>query len=446
MKKIVSVLSVAALTLSAVFAADVSLNYRLGGSLYSEINAKNVATDGSETATQTREALNLEGYGDSGIGDLKFTAMNDFAGFVLKVNINDSDAYETREVSEYYGWLNFSNIQVTAGKWDSRYVGLLTDDAGEWENNEYARYKPGVIGGKYAFDIDNLTKVRTSAGDWEQRLGTAVAYTNHPSEDSYFMVKGVLFDSDWGSTLRTDSDRAYGDDYAVGNGDLSFFSGFAGEVAYKTSSFDINFVAKSMYRDELGLGAFFRTIGDKSNLLFGLSAGLDLAENKDDNGDKPDHNYREFAFDFRGRFKLSEQLTLTTMNNLSALNNAKAKNQDYDEMDFHLWDMVSLGYQANEKVFAQLTLETECDLLKIHANSDNDGNELDGPFSQGGFTITVVPGVTYSLNENATITAGVAVEWYNIGASPAYQDSWKGDGYYHATSTIQIPVVFKVDL
>ena len=446
MKKIVSVLSVAALTLSAVFAADVSLNYRLGGSLYSEENTKKIAADGSETATQTREALNLEGYGDSGIGDLKFTAMNDFAGFVLKVNINDSDAYETREVSEYYGWLNFSNIQVTAGKWDSRYVGLLTDDAGEWENNEYARYKPGVIGGKYAFDIDNLTKVRTSAGDWEQRLGTAVAYTNHPNEDSYFMVKGVLFDSDWGSTLRTDSDRAYGDDYAVGNGDLSFFSGFAGEVAYKTSSFDINFVAKSMYRDELGLGAFFRTIGDKSNLLFGLSAGLDLAEHKDANGDKPDHNYREFAFDFRGRFKLSEQLTLTTMNNLSALNEAKAKNQDYDEMDFHLWDMVSLAYQANEKVLAQLTLETECDLLKIHANSDNDGNELDGPFSQGGFTITVVPGVTYSLNENATITAGVAVEWYNIGASPAYQDSWKGDDKDHATSTIQIPVVFKVNL
>ena len=453
MKKIVSVLSVAALTLSAVFAADVSLNYRLGGSLYSEINTKEIKADGSETAEQTREALNLEGYGDSGIGDLKFTAMNDFAGFVLKVNINDSDAYETREVSEYYGWLNFSNIQVTAGKWDSRYVGLLTDDAGEWENNEYARYKPGVIGGKYAFDIDNLTKVRTSAGDWEQRLGTAVAYTNHPSEDSYFMVKGVLFDSDWGSTLRTDSDRAYGDDYVVGNGDLNFFSGFAGEVAFRTAAFDINFAAKSMYRDELGLGVFFRTIGDTS-LLFGLSSGLDLSDTEDVN----DSNYREFAFDFRGRFKLSEQLTLTTMNNLSVLNNAKAKDQDYDEMDFHLWDMVSIAYQANEKVLAQLTVESECDPLLIRAENTEPGDDWTatnngakgsttfGASATGGFTITVVPGVTYSLNENATITAGVAVEWYNIGASPVYQDSWKGDGKDHATSTIQIPVVFKVDL
>ena len=451
MKKIVSVLSVAALTLSAVFAADVSLNYKMAGTLYKETNTKEIKTEGGDPElSSTRTFLDLNGYSSTPSGDLEFTAKNDFAGFALTLNPKVNTAYTAFDVDTYYGWLNFAGLQLTSGKWTSRYVALLDDDGGNWEDNEFARYKPGVIGGKYAYDIDNLTQVRftNTAGetDWEQRLSTALAYTIRPDDDTYFMIKGVLVDSDWGSTLRTDSDRSYGDDYAVGNGDLNFFSGFAGEVAFRTAAFDINFVAKSMYRDELGLGAFFRTIGDKSNLLFGLSAGLDLAEHKDANGDKPDHNYREFAFDFRGRFKLSEQLTLTTMNNLSALNEAKAKNQDYDEMDFHLWDMVSLAYQANEKVLAQLTLETECDLLKIHANSDNDGNELDGPFSQGGFTITVVPGVTYSLNENATITAGVAVEWYNIGASPAYQDSWKGDDKDHATSTIQIPVVFKVNL
>ena len=481
MKKIVSVLSVAALTLSAVFAADVSLSYRLGGSLYSETNSKQVnTTTGAKTVEQERKALDLEGYGDSGKGDLKFTANNDFAGFVLKVNVDDK-GFTTDNVGEYYGWLNFSNIQLTTGKWDSRYVGRLDMHSGEWEGNEFERYKPGVINGKYANDIDNLTKVRyTKDGKdaWEQRLATAVAYTLHKDEDNALMVKGVLVDNDWGSTLRMDNDRwslanANGKTYdKIGNGDLSFFSGFAGEFAYKTAGFDFNLAAKSMKRNELGLGAFFRTIGESSSLLFGLSAGFDLSDKKDAVSVSKTvtipgigtqtvqatadyaHNYREFAFDFRGHFELSDELCLTTMNNISVTNQAKVKDQKWEDMDFFLWDMVSLGYKVNEKLFAQFTVESECNLLKIHANhldpktgkptNDSDGNELDGPFSQGGFTLTVTPGVVYSISENATITAGVALEWYNIGASPVKQDALYAT--MTKTSKIQIPVVFKVSL
>ena len=132
----------------------------------------------------------------------------------------------------------------------------------------------------------------------------------------------------------------------------------------------------------------------------------------------------------------------------------KLKDQKWEDMDFFLWDMVSLGYKVNEKLFAQFTVESECNLLKIHANhldpktgkptNDSDGNELDGPFSQGGFTLTVTPGVVYSISENATITAGVALEWYNIGASPVKQDALYAT--MTKTSKIQIPVVFKVSL
>ncbi|MBQ9282927.1 MAG: hypothetical protein IJ207_12165 [Treponema sp.] len=453
MKKIVSVLSVAALTLSAVFAADVSLNYKMAGTLYKETNTKEIKTEGGDPElSSTRTFLDLNGYSSTPSGDLEFTAKNDFAGFALTLNPKVNTAYTAFDVDTYYGWLNFAGLQLTSGKWTSRYVALLDDDGGNWEDNEFARYKPGVIGGKYAYDIDNLTQVRftNTAGetDWEQRLSTALAYTIRPDDDTYFMIKGVLVDSDWGSTLRTDSDRTYGDDYAVGNGDLNFFSGFAGEVAFRTAAFDINFAAKSMYRDELGLGVFFRTIGDTS-LLFGLSAGLDLSDTEDVN----DSNYREFAFDFRGRFKLSEKLTLTTMNNLSVLNNAKAKDQDYDEMDFHLWDMVSIAYQANEKVLAQLTVESECDPLLIRAENTEPGDDWTatnngakgsttfGASATGGFTITVTPGVTYSFNENATLTAGVAIEWAEIGASPKFRDS-----VHTTTTTIQVPVVFKVAL
>ena len=452
MKKIVSVLSVAALTLSAVFAADVSLNYKMAGALYTETNKKTYAgSPARETgATQTRTFLDLNGYKDKPTGDLAFTAKNDFAGFALTLNPQVGADYTGFDVDTYYGWLNFSNVQVTTGKWCSRYVNRLDMHSGNWEGNEFERYKPGVINGRAASDIDNLTSVNkerdiTKKVDYETRLATAVAYTLHKDEDNALMIKGVLVDNDWGSTLRTDKDRAYDSaSYsAVNGGDLGFFSGFAGEFAYKTASFDINVALKSMYRDELAFGAFFRTIGESSSMLFGLSAGLDLSENKNAAGDKADHNYREFAFDFRAHFDLTDELCLTTMNNLSVYNKLKANGQKYEEMDSLLWNMVSLGYKASEKVFAQLTAETECKPFTVHANGDNDGNELDGPFSKGGFKVTVTPGVVYSFNENATLTTGVALEWNDIGASPAYQDKRSGDT---TTSTVKIPVVFKVAL
>lgn len=460
MKKIVSVLSVAALTLSAVFAADVSLNYKMAGTLYEETNEKKGGLTTKEEAKQTRTLLDLNGYADKPTGDLAFTAKNDYAGFALTLNPKVGDAYTKFAVDTYYGWLNFSNVQVTTGKWCSRYVNRLDMHSGNWEGNEFERYKPGVINGRIAQDSDNLTsvnknkvatvdetgKVTLNAADFETRLATAVAYTLHKDEDNAMMIKGVLVDSDWGSTLRTDKDRAYdGASYsAVNGGDLGFFSGFAGEFAYRTASFDLNVALKSMYRDQLGFGAFFRTIGESSSLLFGLSAGLDLAENKVGD-DKPSHNYREFAFDFRAHFDLTDELCLTTMNNISVINEQKGKDVKHEDMTSTLWNMVSLGYKANEKVFAQLTVESECSPFKIHDNGE-DKNEIDGPFSQGGFKFTVTPGVVYSFNENATLTTGVALEWYNIGASPVYQDNLKGKNTYYTTSKISIPVVFKVAL
>ena len=473
MKKIVSVLSVAALTLSTVFAADVSLNYKMSGALYSETNKKANDGNGNETPTQARTFLNLNGYAKNPTGDLAFTAKNDYAGFALTLNPQVGNAYTKFAVDTYYGWLNFSNVQVTSGKWSSRYVNRLDMHSGNWEGNEFERYKPGVVNGRIAFDVDNLTSVNKNKiytvnektkeieyqkADYETRLATAIAYTLHKDEDTALMFKGVLVDNKWGSTLRTDTKddnkrayfkKSYSD---VDGGDLGFFSGFAGEFAYKTSVFDLNFVAKSMYRNQLAFGAFFRTIGENSSLLFGLSTGLDLQNTKENGETAVDHRYREFAFDFRGHFKLSEDLCLTTMNNLSVVDNEKIKDQKYDDTAFHLWDMASLAYKANEKVLLQFTVESECDLLKIYANhlGDNkkptaasDGNELYGPSALGGFKFTVTPGVVYSFNENATLTTGVIVEVTEIGASRNFRDS---QTTARETSSIKVPVVFKVAL
>ena len=473
MKKIVSVLSVAALTLSAVSAVDVSISYQTRGTIYDETTTHTyTAATGKVSSTQTRTTLNQLGY-DSAEGDLAFSAKNDFAGFAFTAKPNagtQTSAFDTAGtvVDTYYGWMNFGNIQLTTGRFDGRYVALFDGESSNWGDNEYARYKPGVIGGKIAFDIDNLTTVYNatasttalkSSSRWgnfksiskDKKVSTAIAYTLRSNEESALMIKGVLVDNNWGSTLRTDKDRDYGTSYGIGGGDLSFFSGFAGEVAYRNSAFDLNFVAKSMKRDELALGAFFRTIGESKSFLFGLSAGLDLSDKKDAYTDPKTkatsdyaHNAREFAFDFRGHIQLTDELCLTTMNNVSMLEKAKVKNQKYDERDIHLWDMVSVAYKVNERLLAQLTGEAECDLIRQGANTAEDGTELYGPSANGGFTITVTPSVKYSFNENATLTTGVALEWNNVGASRAVSEPETGK--YDTVSTVKIPVIFKVAL
>lgn len=445
MKKIVSVLSVAALTLSTVFAADVTLGYNTKGFFYDEENKKTVS-NGVENYSQTRSMLDQAGYDGAG-SDLVISAKNDYAGFVLDFDPNAQrrKAGLDDNLDAYYAWMNFSNLQITTGKWSSRYVGLLDQDGGKWAGNDFARYKPGVIGGAYAYDVDNLTAVTAQGAllgnskyfrsvSTTQKLSTALAYTVRPNDDMAIMVKGVLVDNKWGSTWRGDKDAKHSG-YDVGESDISFFSGFATEFAFRLENVvDINAVVKSMKRDQIAAALFFRTLSAKS-ILVGLSYGADL---KDYGKDVNDHNYREMAVDFRGHFQLSEPLCITTMNNLSIMNDAKAKGGK-DTSQMHLWDMVSLGYKVNEQVFAQLTVEGECDLLKQYVADDKVKNLDVGDL--GGFTISVIPGVKYSFNENATLTTGLKVEFAEVGASSDYKDS------NHETKThFSIPVVFAVSL
>ena len=456
MKKIVSVLSVAALTLSAVFAADVSLKFNMKGTLYEETNTKSVEPGKEDDIKQTRSILNQSGYADAE-SDLVITAKNDFAGFVLDVqpNATTKAAFSASNLKEYYAWMNFGNLQLTTGKWKSRYTQLLDTYQGEWEDDDFMRYPLGVVGGKIAYDVDNLTGEVTADGTkkagnsqivvkykTEQRVSTALAYTIRPNDDTYFMLKGVAVDHTkakngtkyWGGTGKWDSDKKYAD----GEYDITFFSGFAAEAALHTAAFDFNVAAKSFNRNELALGAFLAPKMGASTLLFGFTAGLNL----EDNGDTVDHNYREFGIDFRGIFKLSDALSITTMNNLSVIDNQKAKNVDYNDNIFHLWDMVSFGYKANDKVLAQLTVEGECDLLRNYQDpADAKKEKTDNVRDLGGFTLSVIPGIVYSFNENASLTAGFKLEFAEIGASADFKSS------KHTTTTkISIPVVFAVAL
>ena len=462
MKKIVSVLSVAALSLSVLFAAEVSLSYKTAGTLYSETNSKNYATD--EAAGQTRTALDQSGYKDAQT-DIVISAKADWAGFVLDFDPNASTKADAGKdwFDQYYAWLNFGPLQVTTGKWESRYGDELTDDKGNWERVDFNRNRLGVVNGKYAHDIDNLTAVLSDHAsekgvdgramrETTQNVATALAFTSRPSDGTYIMLKGVAVQNKWGSTLRLDSDRNYKAYSEAGGGDLYFNSGFAGEFAFHIdNSIDISVVAKSLKRDELALGAFVRpTLGD-TKLLFGFTYGANLKDKKinDEDGktaseDVYDNRDSEWAVDFRLRTKLSDNVTLTTMHNLSHFTPQYKKDHKVDTDHATMWNMVSLGYKSSDQVLLQLTLQNECVLFKKVANDKNDGSEMTGPMTNGGYNISIMPGVTYSFNENASLTAGLKWEFNHIGVND--NQGAKSKLGTTTSSTFSVPVVFKVSL
>ena len=458
MKKIVSVLSVAALALSSIFAAEVTLSYKTKAALYTETNKKNIETDTG--ASQTRTLLDQEGY-DNGKAksNVVVSAKTDFAGFVLDFepeaqNGKTGTAMANNNFYQYYGWLNFGPIQVTSGKWESRYGYEFDDDQKAWADKDFNRYHLGVINGAYGHDVDNLTATVAQSGtdtafnglskkmEATQQLATAVAFTSHPNDGTYIMLKGVLVDSDWGSSLRLDSDRTYGQDFTSansGSGDLAFHSGFAGEFAFHIdNSIDINVVAKSLKRDTLAIGAFVRPTFGNTTLLAGFTFGKDLT----DKGDTVDSTYSEFGIDLRLRTKLSDNVTLTTMHNISHFQPEYAKDHKVDTNYATMWNMVSLAYAASEKTVLQCTVQNECVLFKNVANDKNDGSDLKGPRTNGGYNLSIMPAVVYSFNENASLSAGLKWDINNIAAL----DAWKSTQGVLTTSEFSIPVVFKVSL
>lgn len=436
MKKIVSVLSVAALTFSVAFAADVSIRYRTRGTVYSEKTDK----VNDATTTQIVEFLNQSGYA-SPKGDLKIKATSDLAGIVIALQPNAAD--KSIAVDEFYGFMNFANLQITTGKWTSRYVNRVTTDAGKWEGKDYEVYKPGILPGifqsgigysqlGYGKDVDNLT---LNLSD-KQELSTSLAYTIRPNDNSYFMVKGLLVDGDWGRAYVADKESE----------DIIFKSGFAGEIAYKSNNLiDFNACFKSLSREKFAAGVFVRPLmlGDK-NLMVGFTWAQDLKSLDAKKNGVADykHTAYEYGIDLRFRMPINESLALTTMNNLSSATIARVDSDavDRDYSAWKLWDMVSVAYKASEKLTLQLTVESETG-WGVGKNYDNNGKKEDCNFAEyGGFTLSVIPGVVYNFNSNASLTAGVRIKQAGVFATNSYKENST------VQSEIAIPFVFNVAL
>ena len=425
MKKIVSMLAIAALTLGAVSAADFSVEYATKGSVYTE---KSELPKGATKSTVKDKAfLNQKGYDNDSASDLVLSSSGTAGGVLLDIDVDARD--KTVKFDQVYGWMNFGSIQLTTGKWSGRYVNRVKEDAGKWASSDFEKFKPGIIvgangkGANNAYDVDNLTAVKGT-----NQIATALAFTSRPDDATYFMAKGLIVTNNWGGIGKWDSDKVYADDEY----DLVFESGFAGEIAFrKENVIDINVLAKSMVRNELVVGAFVRPLMlNPVNLLVGVTYLADLT----DNGDDVDANAYAYGIDVRARIPLSDSLALTTMNNLSNKVAQKAK-KGKDNYEMSMWNMVSVAYKVSDALKVQVTGESYmANFMKVVEDKAVSRKEL------GGADVSVLAGVVYNFNPNASFSAGIKYKRTGVFAASDWTDA------NDRKATFSIPFVFDVAL
>lgn len=427
MKKIVSMLAIAALTLGAVSAADFSVEYVTKGSIYTETSTTPAGS--TKSTVNSKAFLDQDVYDDDSASDLVMSASGDAGGVLLDIDVDARD--KTIKFDQVYGWMNFGPIQLTTGKWSGRYVNRVREDAGSWANDDFERFKPGIVTGDdgegakdvNAYDVDNLTAVKG-----KNQIATALAYTSRPNDSTYFMAKGLIVTNNWGSAGQFDSDKNYSD----GNRDFIFESGFAGEVAFRQEGLiDINVLAKSMVRNELVVAAFVRPLMlNPVNLMVGVTYAGDLK----DNGDAVDTNAYAYGIDLRARIPLSDALALTTMNNVSNVVDQKVKNGK-DNSTMSMWNMVSVAYKVSEALTVQVTGESYMSQFMKIEDDDAVGRD-----KLGGADLSVLAGVVYKFNPNASFSAGVRYERTGVFASSDWTDA------HETEAKFSIPFVFDVAL
>lgn len=289
---------------------------------------------------------------------------NDIAGVVFDWDIyeNESKATSKLELDSYYGWMTFGlpvgNLQVTSGKWNGRYSDRVKSDAGDLDGKYYEAYKLGVINGVGgAADSDNLT---------EGQMSTVLAYTLADTLPGTLLVKAGIVKCDYG---KYDSQ-----------------SGFVAELGYRQEGLiNVDVAIKNPSDKVTTIGAFVSPL-----MVENLRATVGFTMSNYD-GDK------EFGFDARARYAITEKTAVTGMFNYSSIAKELKASKSGDDLNA-MWTMISVNHVAGDNIRFLATLQnTVCDF-----DADN-GNNLTA------FT----PACEIQISEKALFTAAFDMRWDN---------------------------------
>lgn len=404
MKKIVAA-AVAGLVLAGAAFADVSFSYTgsaiLGGRNHS-YDAKTDVADQDES-----DELVLE-KGKSSLKQLEkiyrndclsLSLSNDIAGVVCDWDITSSDSdtfigkntgkdgktykdnpYETYDhegtvmsLDAFYAWMTFGlpvgNLQITSGKWTSRYVNRVNSFAGDLDSVFYESFKPGNIASGYAKDSDNLT---------EGAYSTVLAYTLADTLPGTLMVKFGLVSSDYnkvGASAQTTTPE------------VTLKSGFVGEVCwFQEGLIKANVAVKNPVKGVTSLGIFVSPLMvENLDCMAGFSTAMVDSDWKKD--------YSEIAFDLRATYNFTEKTSLTGMFNYS---NAGVKDADTTAM----WTMLSVGYKAGDNIRYVGTIQ-------------NTVSDFDAKIGEAN-VFAISPACEVKASESCNVTVGFDMRWTDV--------------------------------
>ena len=287
---------------------------------------------------------------------------NDIAGVVFDWDIEEGSSDTSKlALDSYYGWMTFGlpvgNLQVTSGKWNGRYSDRVKSDAGDLDGKYYEAYKLGVINGVGAADSDNLT---------EGQMATVIAYTLADTLPGTLLVKAGIVKCDYG---KYDSQ-----------------SGFVAELGYRQEGLiNVDVAIKNPSDKVTTIGAFVSPL-----MVENLRATVGFTMGNND-GDK------EFAFDARASYAITEKTAVTGMFNYSSIAKELKASKSGDDLNA-MWTMISVNHVAGDNIRFLATLQNT-----VRDFDADNGNNLTA------FT----PACEIQISEKALFTAAFDMRWDN---------------------------------
>lgn len=285
---------------------------------------------------------------------------NDIAGVVFDWDIEEGSSDTSKlALDSYYGWMTFGlpvgNLQVTSGKWNGRYSDRVKSDAGDLDGKYYEAYKLGVMDGAIASDSDNLT---------QGAMSTVLAYTLSDALPGTLLVKAGIVNGAYG---KYDSQ-----------------SGFVAELGYRQEGLiNVDVAIKNPSDKATIISAFVSPL-----MVENLRATVGFTMGNYD-GDK------EFAFDARARYAITEKTAVTGMFNYSSI--SKELTGTSDDVN-KMWTMISVNHVAGDNIRFLATLQNT-----VRDFDADNGNNLTA------FT----PACEIQISEKALFTAAFDMRWDN---------------------------------
>jgi len=347
MKKIIGMATLAAALCGSAFAADSKI------ALQASTGATLATVDFDDSKNNTGMVL---GGTKNDLFGIEYIGENAGAKISLLGNVSNLAGKESAAgtagapativvVDDYYGWVKFGFLKITAGEWDHRYASRVNNEESGWITFE--KFKYGALkNGTQVKESDNLalwTESETAADIILDKVQVSFSTGTNLANSAYDVRKAL-----------------------------------GARIAYKltdTAIFDASFVKYGEYASSLGVFANIVSIKDL-NLVIGYSGAIDTDVSANSVN----------AVELRARYAAGA-LALTSHNNFS-----------FGDKTTTVYNMINVAYTMTDKIAPAL--------YAMNINQSGDASGKTNAFTvRPGVTFTAQKGATIDAGIEFTHTS-----------------------------------------